>query len=150
MECMTCGCSVSNSLSLSLFFSPFSHFFCLSLHVCLLTPPRAHTHTHHPFRFRSKYHPDELGKRKADAHAALQNRLGSFQYLMENGWFESISMDIDRAPQILKILDAGGTRLCVPVTLPKTSPFTNNCFHFFYTHKLVFPLRAVSFLSKIK
>ncbi|KAM9441112.1 serrate RNA effector molecule homolog isoform 2-T2 [Clarias gariepinus] len=56
--------------------------------------------------FRSKYHPDESGKRKAEAHAALQNRLGSFQYLMENSWFENISMDIDRAPQILKILDA--------------------------------------------
>lgn len=26
---------------------------------------------------------------------------------MENGWFDNISMDIDRAPQILKILDAG-------------------------------------------
>ncbi|XP_017315659.1 serrate RNA effector molecule homolog isoform X2 [Ictalurus punctatus] len=56
--------------------------------------------------FRSKYHPDESGKRKADAHAALQNRLRVFQYLMENGWFDNISMDIDRAPQILKILDA--------------------------------------------
>lgn len=58
-------------------------------------------------RFRSKYHPDESGKRKAEAHAALQNRLNAFQYLMENGWFDNISMDIDRAPQILKILDAG-------------------------------------------
>ncbi|XP_058239167.1 serrate RNA effector molecule homolog isoform X2 [Hemibagrus wyckioides] len=56
--------------------------------------------------FRSKYHPDESGKRKAEAHAALQNRLNAFQYLMENGWFDNISMDIDRAPQILKILDA--------------------------------------------
>ncbi|KAF7688411.1 hypothetical protein HF521_013218 [Silurus meridionalis] len=56
--------------------------------------------------FRSKYHPDESGKRKADAHAALQNRLNAFQYLMENSWFDNITMDIDRAPQILKILDA--------------------------------------------
>ncbi|KAI4899694.1 hypothetical protein NFI96_004799 [Prochilodus magdalenae] len=56
--------------------------------------------------FRSKYHPDEAGKRKADAHAALQNRLNVFSYLMENGWFDGVSMDIDRAPQILKILDA--------------------------------------------
>ncbi|KAK2816067.1 hypothetical protein Q7C36_022338 [Tachysurus vachellii] len=56
--------------------------------------------------FRSKYHPDESGKRKAEAHAALQNRLNAFQYLMEGGWFDNISMDIDRAPQILKILDA--------------------------------------------
>uniref|UniRef100_A0AAR2J849 Arsenite-resistance protein 2 n=1 Tax=Pygocentrus nattereri TaxID=42514 RepID=A0AAR2J849_PYGNA len=56
--------------------------------------------------FRSKYHPDEAGKRKAEAHAALQNRLNVFMYQMENGWFDGISMDIDRAPQILKILDA--------------------------------------------
>ncbi|XP_066516798.1 serrate RNA effector molecule homolog isoform X2 [Hoplias malabaricus] len=56
--------------------------------------------------FRSKYHPDEAGKRKAEAHAALQNRLNVFMYLMENTWFDSVSMDIDRAPQILKILDA--------------------------------------------
>ncbi|XP_036436679.1 serrate RNA effector molecule homolog isoform X2 [Colossoma macropomum] len=56
--------------------------------------------------FRSKYHPDEAGKRKAEAHAALQNRLNVFTYLMENSWFDGVSMDIDRAPQILKILDA--------------------------------------------
>ncbi|XP_026854386.2 serrate RNA effector molecule homolog isoform X1 [Electrophorus electricus] len=56
--------------------------------------------------FRSKYHPDEAGKRKADAHAALQNRLSVFMYLLENSWFDSVSMDIDRAPQIIKILDA--------------------------------------------
>ncbi|XP_049321171.1 serrate RNA effector molecule homolog isoform X2 [Astyanax mexicanus] len=56
--------------------------------------------------FRSKYHPDESSKRKADAHAALQNRLNVFMDLMENSWFDSVSMDIDRAPQILKILDA--------------------------------------------
>ncbi|XP_062844543.1 serrate RNA effector molecule homolog [Trichomycterus rosablanca] len=56
--------------------------------------------------FRSKYQPDESAKRKADAHAALQNRLGVFMYLLENTWFDSVSMDIDRAPQIVKILDA--------------------------------------------
>uniref|UniRef100_A0A8B9HHZ8 Serrate RNA effector molecule homolog (Arabidopsis) n=1 Tax=Astyanax mexicanus TaxID=7994 RepID=A0A8B9HHZ8_ASTMX len=60
--------------------------------------------------FRSKYHPDESSKRKADAHAALQNRLNVFMDLMENSWFDSVSMDIDRAPQILKILDAGERR----------------------------------------
>ncbi|XP_036380586.1 serrate RNA effector molecule homolog isoform X1 [Megalops cyprinoides] len=56
--------------------------------------------------FRSKYHPDEAGRRKAEAHAALQNRLGVFLYLMENGWFDNVSLDIDRAPAIIKILDA--------------------------------------------
>ncbi|XP_030648519.1 serrate RNA effector molecule homolog isoform X2 [Chanos chanos] len=56
--------------------------------------------------FRSKYHPDEAGRRKAEAHAALQNRLSVFVYLMENGWFDSVCLDIERAPQIIKILDA--------------------------------------------
>ncbi|XP_064208970.1 serrate RNA effector molecule homolog isoform X1 [Anguilla rostrata] len=56
--------------------------------------------------FRSKYHPDEAGRRKMEAHAALQNRLGVFLFLMENGWFEPVSLDIERAPAIIKILDA--------------------------------------------
>ncbi|KPP77284.1 serrate RNA effector molecule-like, partial [Scleropages formosus] len=56
--------------------------------------------------FRSKYHPDEAGRRKAEAHAALQNRLNVFIYLMENSWFDNISLDIERAPAIIKILDA--------------------------------------------
>lgn len=81
------------------------HLLSLFLSLSFLTLFLSHS------RFRSKYHPDESGKRKAEAHAALQNRLGSFQYLMENSWFENISMDIDRAPQILKILDAGERRL---------------------------------------
>ncbi|XP_066578338.1 serrate RNA effector molecule homolog isoform X2 [Amia ocellicauda] len=56
--------------------------------------------------FRSKYHPDEAGRRKAEAHGALQNRLGVFVFLLENSWFDSISLDIDRAASIIKILDA--------------------------------------------
>lgn len=58
-------------------------------------------------RFRSKYHPDEAGRRKAESHSALQNRLSVYMYLMDNSWFESVSLDIERAPQITKILDAG-------------------------------------------
>ncbi|XP_048853737.1 serrate RNA effector molecule homolog isoform X2 [Brienomyrus brachyistius] len=56
--------------------------------------------------FRSKYHPDEAGRRKADAHSALQNRLSVFMYLLEGGWFDNVSLDIERAPAIIKILDA--------------------------------------------
>uniref|UniRef100_A0A3B3RRF6 Serrate RNA effector molecule homolog (Arabidopsis) n=1 Tax=Paramormyrops kingsleyae TaxID=1676925 RepID=A0A3B3RRF6_9TELE len=56
--------------------------------------------------FRSKYHPDEAGRRKADAHGALQNRLSVFMYLLEGGWFDNVSLDIERAPAIIKILDA--------------------------------------------
>ncbi|TRY57262.1 hypothetical protein DNTS_003311, partial [Danionella cerebrum] len=57
-------------------------------------------------RFRTKYHPDESGRRKADAHSALQNRLSVYNYLMDNNWFETVSLDIERAQQITKILDA--------------------------------------------
>ncbi|XP_064185075.1 serrate RNA effector molecule homolog [Anguilla rostrata] len=56
--------------------------------------------------FRSKYHPDESGQRKAEAHAALQNRLSVYMFLMDNGWFDSISLDIERAAAIIKVLDA--------------------------------------------
>ncbi|KAG2468458.1 serrate RNA effector molecule homolog isoform X2 [Polypterus senegalus] len=56
--------------------------------------------------FRSKYHPDEVGKRKTESHSALRNRLSVYLYLMENGWFENISLDIDKATGILKVLDA--------------------------------------------
>ncbi|XP_014433816.2 serrate RNA effector molecule homolog isoform X1 [Pelodiscus sinensis] len=56
--------------------------------------------------FRSKYHPDEAGKRKQEAHSALQNRLSVFLYLMDNGWFENLQLDIDKANAIIKMLDA--------------------------------------------
>uniref|UniRef100_A0A8C2ACT1 Serrate RNA effector molecule homolog (Arabidopsis) n=1 Tax=Cyprinus carpio TaxID=7962 RepID=A0A8C2ACT1_CYPCA len=62
--------------------------------------------------FRSKYHPDEAGRRKAEAHSALQNRLNVYMYLMDNNWFESVSLDIEHAPQITKILDAGKEKCC--------------------------------------
>lgn len=60
-----------------------------------------------PVRFRTKYHPDEAGRRKAEAHSALQNRLNVYMYLMDNNLFESVSLDIEHAPQITKILDTG-------------------------------------------
>ncbi|XP_042564506.1 serrate RNA effector molecule homolog isoform X2 [Clupea harengus] len=56
--------------------------------------------------FRSKYHPDEAGRRKAEAHGALENRLSVYSYLMDNGWFDNVSLDIERAQPIIKILDA--------------------------------------------
>ncbi|MGH0173629.1 UNVERIFIED_CONTAM: hypothetical protein FKN15_065999 [Acipenser sinensis] len=56
--------------------------------------------------FRSRYHPDEAGQRKSEARSALQNRLGVFLYLLENGWFDKISLDMEKAPEILKVLDA--------------------------------------------
>uniref|UniRef100_A0A8V5GXL3 Uncharacterized protein n=1 Tax=Melopsittacus undulatus TaxID=13146 RepID=A0A8V5GXL3_MELUD len=56
--------------------------------------------------FRSKYHPDEVGRRRQEAQAALRNRLNVFLYLADNGWFENLLLDIDRAPEIVKMLDA--------------------------------------------
>ncbi|KAJ6654979.1 hypothetical protein lerEdw1_006450 [Lerista edwardsae] len=56
--------------------------------------------------FRSKYHPDEAGRRKQEAHSALQNRLNVMLYLMENGWLENLQLDIDKASAIVKVLDA--------------------------------------------
>lgn len=62
-------------------------------------------------RFRSKYHPDEASRLKAEAQSALHNRLNVFMFLMENGWFDNISLDIEQNPAIIKVLDAGQTML---------------------------------------
>ena len=58
-------------------------------------------------RFRSKYHPDEVGKRRQEARGALQNRLRVFLSLMESGWFDNLLLDIDKADAIVKMLGAG-------------------------------------------
>lgn len=57
-------------------------------------------------RFRSKYHPDEASRLKAEAHGALRNRLNVFVFLMENNWFDNVSLDIEQTPAIIKVLDA--------------------------------------------
>uniref|UniRef100_A0A3B4YHF7 Serrate RNA effector molecule homolog (Arabidopsis) n=1 Tax=Seriola lalandi dorsalis TaxID=1841481 RepID=A0A3B4YHF7_SERLL len=56
--------------------------------------------------FRSKYHPDEASRLKAEAQSALHNRLNVFTFLMENGWFDNVSLDIEQTPAIIKVLDA--------------------------------------------
>uniref|UniRef100_A0A3Q2DCY0 Serrate RNA effector molecule homolog (Arabidopsis) n=1 Tax=Cyprinodon variegatus TaxID=28743 RepID=A0A3Q2DCY0_CYPVA len=56
--------------------------------------------------FRSKYHPDEASRLKAEAQSSLCNRLNVFMFLMENGWFDNVSLDIDQTPAIIKVLDA--------------------------------------------
>uniref|UniRef100_A0A8D3DEZ5 Serrate RNA effector molecule-like n=1 Tax=Scophthalmus maximus TaxID=52904 RepID=A0A8D3DEZ5_SCOMX len=58
--------------------------------------------------FRSKYHPDEASRLKAAAQSALHNRLNVFTFLMENAWFDNVSLDIEQTPAIIKVLDAGG------------------------------------------
>uniref|UniRef100_A0A672JSL2 Serrate, RNA effector molecule n=1 Tax=Salarias fasciatus TaxID=181472 RepID=A0A672JSL2_SALFA len=56
--------------------------------------------------FRSKYHPDEASRLKAEAQSALHNRLNVFTFLMENSWFDNVSLDIEQTPAIIKVLDA--------------------------------------------
>ncbi|XP_069366496.1 serrate RNA effector molecule homolog isoform X6 [Paralichthys olivaceus] len=56
--------------------------------------------------FRSKYHPDEASRLKAEAQSALHNRVNVFTFLMENGWFDNVSLDIEQTPAIIKVLDA--------------------------------------------
>ncbi|XP_067828396.1 serrate RNA effector molecule homolog isoform X2 [Heptranchias perlo] len=71
--------------------------------------------------FRSKYHPDEAGKRKQEADYGLRTRLSVYCYLMEHGWFDGLSLDIDKANIIMKALDAavikmeGGTEIDVKI-----------------------------------
>ncbi|XP_060912471.1 serrate RNA effector molecule homolog isoform X3 [Labrus mixtus] len=57
-------------------------------------------------RFRSKYHPDEASRLKAEAQSALHNRLNVFMFLIENSWFDNVSLDIEQTPAIIKVLDA--------------------------------------------
>ncbi|XP_061818226.1 serrate RNA effector molecule homolog isoform X2 [Nerophis lumbriciformis] len=56
--------------------------------------------------FRSKYHPDEANRLKLEGLTALNNRLNVFMFLMENGWFDNVSLDIEQTPAIIKVLDA--------------------------------------------
>ncbi|XP_024121657.1 serrate RNA effector molecule homolog isoform X1 [Oryzias melastigma] len=56
--------------------------------------------------FRSKYHPDEASRLKAEARSAVHNRLNVFTFLMENGWFDNVSLDIEQSPAIIRVLDA--------------------------------------------
>ncbi|KAK7925565.1 hypothetical protein WMY93_007875 [Mugilogobius chulae] len=56
--------------------------------------------------FKSKYHPDEASRIKAEALCALNNRLNVFTFLMENNWFDGVSLDIDHSQAIIKVLDA--------------------------------------------
>lgn len=57
--------------------------------------------------FRSKYHPDDITARKAESLAALKTRLTVFLFLLDNNWLENVSLDMDHAPAIIKLLDAG-------------------------------------------
>ncbi|XP_074555090.1 serrate RNA effector molecule homolog isoform X2 [Halichoeres trimaculatus] len=78
--------------------------------------------------FRSKYHPDDIKAKKAESLSALKTRLGVFLFLLDNNWFDGVSLDMEHAPAIIKLLDAavikmeGGTDLDLQVLeVPLTS-----------------------------
>ncbi|KAF7644954.1 hypothetical protein LDENG_00213060, partial [Lucifuga dentata] len=56
--------------------------------------------------FRSKYHPDDITARRAESLSALKTRLGVFLFLLDNNWLDNVSLDMDHAPAIIKLLDA--------------------------------------------
>lgn len=85
--------------------------FFLKLYQPFISPPHhspvSLVDSYSERRFRSKYHPDEASRLKAEAQSSLCNRLNVFMFLMENGWFDNVSLDIDQTPAIIKVLDAG-------------------------------------------
>ena len=89
----------------------------LEFHVCLLFSHRQifyFTLTDHLlvfYRFRSRYHPDEFGKRKEEQQASLKNRLRVFMDLLEKGWIDSVSIDVEKSDQIIRLLDAAVIKL---------------------------------------
>ncbi|CAL8377245.1 unnamed protein product [Boreogadus saida] len=63
------------------------------------------THKEHEW-FRMKYHPEDMVSRRAESQAALKSRMGVFLFLLENGWLDNMSLDMEHAPKIIKLLDA--------------------------------------------
>lgn len=57
--------------------------------------------------FRSKYHPDDITVRRAETLAALKMRLRVFLFLLENNWLDNMSLDMEHASPIIKLMDAG-------------------------------------------
>lgn len=56
--------------------------------------------------FKSKYHPEECGKRKLEQKNALDRRLAAFLQLHEGGWIDAISIDVEKSDRIVRLLDA--------------------------------------------
>ncbi|UYV66305.1 SRRT [Cordylochernes scorpioides] len=57
--------------------------------------------------FKSKYHPEEYGKRKAEQKSSQKKRLEVFMELMNKGWLDNFSLDGEKSDKILRFLDAG-------------------------------------------
>ena len=63
------------------------------------------------YRFRSKYHPEEFEKRKLEQNSALKTRLSVFLDLLNNQWIDSVSVDVEKSNQIIRLLDAAVIKL---------------------------------------
>ncbi|KAI0238154.1 Serrate RNA effector molecule-like protein, partial [Lamellibrachia satsuma] len=56
--------------------------------------------------FRSKYHPEECVQRREEARAALKRRNNVFSKIVELGYLDGVSLDIDHSDVLVKLLDA--------------------------------------------
>ncbi|KAI1290255.1 Serrate RNA effector molecule -like protein [Halotydeus destructor] len=61
--------------------------------------------------FKAKYHPDEFGRSKEAKEAYVHLRLKVFNELLEKDWIDSISIDVEKNLQIVKLLDAAVIKL---------------------------------------
>jgi hypothetical protein len=59
------------------------------------------------YRFRLKYHPEEMKARKEEQQAFLQKRLDVFTELLEGGAIGGIKLNHDAALEIIRLLDTG-------------------------------------------
>ena len=62
-------------------------------------------------RFRSKYHPEECDKGKEFKKASIALRLRVFNDLLEAGWIDNVSIDVEKNVQIVRLLDAAVIKL---------------------------------------
>lgn len=67
--------------------------------------------------FRSKFHPDDMAAKRAESLAALKTRLRVFLFLLDNGWLEEVLLDMEHAPAIIKLMDAGRSEEPLPPRL---------------------------------
>ncbi|KAK4468855.1 hypothetical protein MN116_008019 [Schistosoma mekongi] len=55
---------------------------------------------------RLRYHPDYVNERKAALNAAIKHRLGVFMELLQKGFLESQSVQMDNSENLIKLMDA--------------------------------------------
>ena len=56
-----------------------------------------------PLRFRSKYHPDDSQPRRRILWTVCLAPV----CLLDNGWLDDLSLNMEHAPKIIKLMDAG-------------------------------------------